>query len=271
METKKKNKTHGILGTIIVHAILISLLAFFGFSVPLPLPAEQGMLINFGYDESGDGMIESGQSSSNSKTEVQKTTPNDNTNGTENQTITQDFEDAVSIKNKSSESKNTTNTKEVKTQQVQEVIEERKVDENALFPGKGSGNGTSGNGAGESDGNSGGTGNQGSQDGSPDSKNYSGNSGGNGNGISFSLGGRVPNGLPKPEYNVQEEGKVVVEIIVDRNGSVVRATPGAKGTTTTNKTLWNSAKKAAMETHFNKKADALEEQKGTITYHFILQ
>ena len=179
--------------------------------------------------------------------------------------MTQDFEDAVALKNKTSNKVNNTNNKQ-EIEQPKPNIEEQKVNTNALFPGKGTGNGNSGNGAGNSDGNTGGTGNQGD----PNGGNERGN-GGSGNGISYSLGGRSANALPKPEYNIQEEGKVVVEIIVDRNGNVVRATPGTKGTTTMNKTLWNNAKKAALETHFNKKIDAAEEQKGYITYHFVLE
>jgi hypothetical protein len=264
MEKAKQNNISGIVGTILFHAILFILLIFMGFSVKLPLPAEQGMEINFGYDETGQGEIESGQSSSSSQ-ETQEAINSDATNGTEKQTLTQDFQDAVALKNKSNPKLNNSTTDQ-KNQEEQKVIENPKPNPNALFPGKGTGNGTSGSGAGNSDGNTGGTGNQGSQDGGDGKGN-----GGSGNGISYSLGGRTANGLPKPEYNIQEEGKVVVEIIVDRNGTVVRATAGMKGTTTMNKTLWNNAKKAALNTHFNKKNDAAEEQKGFITYHFELQ
>lgn len=77
--------------------------------------------------------------------------------------------------------------------------------------------------------------------------------------------------LPSPEYNVQAYGKVVVEIMVDRNGTVVEANPGAAGTTVTDKTLWEAARAVALKAQFNLKADAPQLQKGTITYIFNLR
>ena len=61
---------------------------------------------------------------------------------------------------------------------------------------------------------------------------------------------------------------MVVDIKVNRDGTVVEAQPGAAGTNLTNKTAWEAAKKAALKTQFNLKADAPEFQYGTITYIF---
>lgn len=77
--------------------------------------------------------------------------------------------------------------------------------------------------------------------------------------------------LASPSYTVQEAGTVVVEIWVDRNGKVTRANPGIEGTTVTDKTLWEAARKVAMQAQFNMKADAPEQQKGKITYIFDLK
>ena len=83
------------------------------------------------------------------------------------------------------------------------------------------------------------------------------------------LAGRsVIGAIPSPTYAVTESGKVVVKIKVDRNGTVVDAQPGETGTNFTNKSAWEAAKKAAMKTQFNMKADAPEYQYGTITYIF---
>ena len=85
------------------------------------------------------------------------------------------------------------------------------------------------------------------------------------------LAGRSVNGtLPKPSYGVQAAGKVVVEIWVDQYGTVQKAVAGAEGTTVTDKTLWNEARKAALGAHFNLSSDAPALQKGTITYIFKL-
>lgn len=77
--------------------------------------------------------------------------------------------------------------------------------------------------------------------------------------------------IAKPAYPVQKEGTVVVNIWVDIGGKVVKAMAGAPGTTTEDGTLWNEARKAAMNTHFNMDADAPGLQKGTITYIFKLK
>lgn len=85
------------------------------------------------------------------------------------------------------------------------------------------------------------------------------------------LAGRSVNGtLPRPSYAVQSSGKVVVEIWVDNYGNVQKAVAGADGTTVTDKTLWQAARKAALGAHFNMSADAPALQKGTITYIFKL-
>ena len=77
--------------------------------------------------------------------------------------------------------------------------------------------------------------------------------------------------LPRPLYNVNDSGTVVVTIWVDQYGNVTKAQPGSEGTTTKNKTLWSEARKAAMGAHFNQKADAPALQQGTITYIFSLK
>ena len=87
------------------------------------------------------------------------------------------------------------------------------------------------------------------------------------------LEGRSVNGtLPRPNYSVQESGKVVVKIWVDNYGNVQKAVAGAEGSTVTDKNLWNAARKAALGAHFNinTDVDAPALQEGTITYIFKL-
>ena len=85
------------------------------------------------------------------------------------------------------------------------------------------------------------------------------------------LAGRSVNGtLPRPSYAVQNSGKVVVDIWVDNYGNVQKAVAGAEGTTVTDKTLWQAARKAALGAHFNMSAEAPPLQQGTITYIFKL-
>ena len=89
-----------------------------------------------------------------------------------------------------------------------------------------------------------------------------------GNAIAHLSGRNVVGSLPKPTYNAQIEGTVAVQIKVDQYGNVTEAVPGVEGTTVTNTALWNAARAAAMNAHFNQSADAPAVQMGTITYTF---
>lgn len=48
-------KKKGLIGTVIFHTIVILLLIFLGFFTPLPLPGEEGILVNFGNTDNGLG------------------------------------------------------------------------------------------------------------------------------------------------------------------------------------------------------------------------
>ncbi|HBC78598.1 MAG TPA: hypothetical protein DCZ51_08205, partial [Bacteroidales bacterium] len=124
-----------------------------------------------------------------------------------------------------------------------------------------------------SEGEAGGKGNQGVQTGAVDSNIRGEGSGlGTQGNISYDLGGRLVKGdLKMPNYDYQGEGKVVVEVIVDKSGKVIRATPGIKGSSILDTYLLNVAKEAALKTRFEAKTDAAEVQKGTITYNFKLK
>lgn len=77
--------------------------------------------------------------------------------------------------------------------------------------------------------------------------------------------------LPKPSYQTQAEGTVVVTVLVDQYGYVKQAKAGAEGSTTTNSELLAAARAAAMKSHFNQDANAPAVQEGTITYVFKLR
>ena len=90
-------------------------------------------------------------------------------------------------------------------------------------------------------------------------------------GIAYNLQGRNFQSLAPPNYDYQGEGKVVVEITVDRTGKVTEAIPGTKGSTTLDEYLLSAAKEAALKARFEPKSDAPAFQKGTITYNFVLK
>ncbi|CAN5315276.1 hypothetical protein BH10BAC1_BH10BAC1_14430 [soil metagenome] len=79
--------------------------------------------------------------------------------------------------------------------------------------------------------------------------------------------------ISKPEniLNDTEEGKVVVEIVVDESGKVISALPGQRGSTTTNRVLYDRATKAAYSAKFNPSTKGIKEQRGTYTFVFSLE
>ncbi|TDE51418.1 energy transducer TonB [Flavobacterium sp. GT3P67] len=121
--------------------------------------------------------------------------------------------------------------------------------------GTGGGNGTGtgiGTGSGYGSGSGGGTGS------------------GSGGGVGYSLGNRKALSKPAPKYTCNEQGKVVVEVSVDRTGRTINAVAGVKGTTNTAKCLLDQARIAAMNTRWDASNDAPEKQVGKIVYNFNL-
>lgn len=88
-------------------------------------------------------------------------------------------------------------------------------------------------------------------------------------------GRNVVGNLVKPRYDRQSSGVVVVTIWVDIYGDVKNAQAGAPGTTVDDPQLWNAARTAAMNTHFERAKHIAEDtpplQEGTITYYFKLK
>jgi TonB family protein len=58
---------------------------------------------------------------------------------------------------------------------------------------------------------------------------------------------------------------------VNRDGKVISAEPGVRGTNILDENLLEAARKAALKASFNAKVDAAYTQQGTITYHFVLE
>lgn len=124
------------------------------------------------------------------------------------------------------------------------------------------GNGTDANSNGAGSGTK--PGNNGSPDGSA-----GGGKGGHGN--VWSLAGRnIVGTVPKPSYADNEEGYVIVNITVDRDGNVVAAELG-KVFGITSPSLRQAALNAAKKAKFTSKSDAPMKQHGTIRFDFKLR
>lgn len=87
----------------------------------------------------------------------------------------------------------------------------------------------------------------------------------------FDLDGRSlgEGGLPRPVYNVQDEGRVVVTITVNPKGEVINTSIN-KRTNTVNVALRKAAEDAARKARFNS-VSGVNNQTGTITYYFKLK
>lgn len=292
-------------GTTLVHLMLFGLLILVGFSSPPPPQSEEGILVNFGTDETGIGMIEpsppAGKKESSAPVIREVTSPPPSSKAVvkskEEALLTQNTEEAPAVKKVDPEAARKKLDKieadrKIKEQRDAERIrirqeeaekqriaaeQQRESDimnrtKNALANSKNRGTSSTGEGI------AGGPGNQGDPNGSINSKVRGKGSGlgdsgtGTGDkGISYNLQGRGFQALPPPKYDYQGEGRVVVEVSVDRLGKVVQATPGTKGSTTLDEYLLKVAKEAAFGARFEVKQDAPAIQKGTITYNFILK
>ena len=107
--------------------------------------------------------------------------------------------------------------------------------------------------------------------GSPTGNSSEGQSSGVGGYGSWDLNGRSlgSGGLPRPVYNVQEEGRVVVTITVNPAGQVIHTSIN-KRTNTANAALRKAAEDAARKARFNA-VTGVNNQTGTITYYFKLK
>jgi len=294
---------NGLIGTIVTHAVILALLLGFGFVIPVPLPVEEeGITVNFGDSETGFGLeepapgdrepsvnpIESASAQQAIPPPYKKVAASEEE---EEDVLTQDLEETVVIKTpikkkakvidpekKRLEEAQRLENAEIARQKreqdqllAQAAAEQRKVGEinsraKNAFGGGGKGSPDSKS---TSQGVTFGPGNQGTPGGVANADKY-GPGSGTGNGTSYSLNGRSGLSLPKPTYPGNEEGIVVVQVTVDKNGIVTKAEPGVKGSNTANSELIAAARKAALQAKFNVDNNAPAFQTGTITYRFVL-
>lgn len=263
---RDEHKRKGLIGTIIVHLLLLILFTFYGLTHVVPTP-EQGILINFGTSEEGFGEI--APEEVGTPTEPVEKPVEDVPIETPQEVATEAVEKVVT--------QETTETIHVPTEEElreekrkKEEAERKKKEEEAIQKNRDIWNKVKSNTPGDSQGNGDKTGDQGDPAGDREATSQSG-SGGGGKGVSFSLSNRSILSVPPIVDNSQDEGKVVVDIIVDRRGKVIKATPGGKGSTTTSPHLFRKAKDAALKTEFSQNPDAPEEQRGQMTFVFILE
>lgn len=288
-EPLTRERRQGIIFSILIHILFGVLVFTITFRIKVPEPVEEGLLVNFGFDETGDGLFEPASRPSTPPPPP----PSSGDRGGEEALLTQNFEEAVEVEEKKPDPEELRREAEARAAEIrrqleaeaekkrieEERAEQRRREEeqrliaetrartqNALARSDQAGT------SGKSEGITGKEGNQGVETGEAGNRNYE-PGGGQGDGKPrFDLAGRNPIGtLPLPQYNIQQDGVVIVEIWVDRTGKVTRAVAGARGSTTLDENLLRVAREAALKARFSESNDAPAEQKGTITYNFKLR
>ncbi len=262
-----KEKIYGYIGSLLLCALLLLMLWFSVLKTIVPA-GEEGVLVNFGNVDEASGTFEPGNSGDNvSEVPVKpvvepvpeshsKPTP-----PTPQTAITQNLEQTAAIEAEKKKKEEAKRQAEAERKRKEEEQRRQQAISNQVAGAFGAGNTQS---SGQGTGN--GSGNQGSPQGN---SSQGANSGVGGYG-DFSLSGRSlgPGGLPRPAYSIQEEGIIVIDITVDKNGNVILATIG-KGTNIDNSTMRQSALDAAKKAKFNT-ISGNENQSGKITYRYKL-
>ena len=276
----KKNKVAGLVGTFVLHAIVLVLLFLIAISKP-KAQEEGGVPVMLGNMEVAQGNADPytltdvdilDEPQLPTETSVPEPVP---TPPVESEMITQEDDPTVVVPKKETPKqeplKPNEKTEAEKRAEAERLAAEKKAAEEKAAAeaaakriagafGKGIQMGSKG------------TGNigQGIQ-GSPIGNAAEGKSSGIGGYGTFDLNGRSlgPGGLPMPVYNVQEEGRVVVTITVNPVGQVIQTSIN-KRTNTANSALRKAAEDAARKARFNT-VSGVNNQTGTITYYFKLK
>lgn len=301
LDTTYKRKSAVL--TMIIMALILFIIFTFGLKYLDP-PDEYGIAVNFGTSEVGSGSNQSNEAMQTPPQEevVEEEVPEEIMEPVEEvetvpteptptptkaeDVITQDNTETIKINKQKEADRKAEEARKRKAEQqrlarleAERIRKEKAAAEakkraeqqakkaklDAMMGGLNSGKGTGGSGDGDDDK----AGDKGSPDGDPNAKGYYG-SGSGGSGGNYRLGNRNAIATPKPIYDCNEQGRVVVSISVNKSGTVIGANAGVKGTTNAAPCLLKRAKEAALKTKFNADNNAPAKQVGTIIYNFTL-
>ena len=275
---KTKHEKNSAKITTLILLILVLLIFIVGPQYIDP-PEEYGVDVNFGINNTGKGnrpLSKPIQADIPIQAEPQmvEKNPAENNKTLEKseKVLTQDSEEAIAIKKKkTAEAK--AKAEAERAERLKREAEEIKKREDAEKKKKldnligGVKNSKGNDYGGKGDDNK--PGNKGQLNGDPYATSIFGDSGPGKDGVDFGLGGRDKVYSNKFEQDCNEEGLVVVEIRVNRNGKVVKATPGIQGTNGTS-CLFEAAKKTALSFKFTPNQNAPDIQIGYVSVNFAL-
>ncbi|GGA84146.1 hypothetical protein GCM10008015_26220 [Flavobacterium palustre] len=260
LETKEEKKSFVI--TTLIFVILFILFLYLGLT-SLDPPPENGIVINFGTTEFGNGNIQPTEAIQSAP----KTTAAKQAAASNDDVLSQDIEEAVVMK----EAKKIRTVKEAAKEEVKEKPKENPrpsksttdAISNLINGPKSDGKAKGG------EGNDNQPGDKGTLNGNPYANTYYGSGSGSGTGSGWGLNGRKISSRGKEVQKCNEFGTVVVQITVNRNGNVIAA-KYTKGTTNTNPCLIEPALATARKYKWQPDANAPETQIGFITVNFKL-
>tara|TARA_R110000737_G_scaffold36478_1_gene55934 strand:+ start:78 stop:1016 length:939 start_codon:yes stop_codon:yes gene_type:complete len=307
LDTTHKKKSFTL--TTLLLSILLLVLFYIGLTYMDP-PIENGISVNFGTTDFGSGSVQpkekiqsepldtppvepSKQEVAEQVEEIEEEIPKETTvePTPSEKVLTQENEESIRIKKAEEAKRKAENAaadakrkadneaKKVKAEAARVAKEKRDAEAlalreqqakkdklDALMGGLNKSDGT----ASGSEGDDNKAGDKGRQDGNPYATSYYGSHGsGSGTG-GYGLNGRSLVNQGKVPQECNEAGRVVVEIVVDRNGKVIKATPGVKGTTNNNKCLLEPARKTALMHKWNLDSNAPDQQVGFVVVNFKL-
>ncbi|MFK7050776.1 energy transducer TonB [Flavobacterium columnare] len=249
LETPEEKKSFAI--TTVIFVILLFLFLFFGLTYVDP-PPENGITINFGTSEVGQGQIQPKEIiASSSKPKIVESKAMD--------------EEENILNNESSDAP------VIKQSLIKKAIIEKK--EESKRPNKSTDdalssliNGPKTKGVNESNGDNDIPGDKGDLNGSRYANSFYGSGSGIG-GAGWGLKGRNLASKSRKVQDCNETGRVVVQVTVNRNGQVINASY-VKGTTNTHPCLVNPALEASRTFKWQADQQAPERQIGFIVFNF---
>jgi protein TonB len=272
-DTVHKRKSFTL--TSVLLAILIILLFYVGLTYLDP-PPESGISVNFGTMDTGSGKVQPREKVKTApkpvekpKEEVKQEVPQEKQDATE-EVLTNDIDDAPVIPTRKETpkkpEKTTTAEEEVKKPAEKPKPSKSTTDALSSILNGPKSDGTKSAGEGP-DGTSG---DKGDPKGDPYATSYYGGPGTGSGGVGYGLNGRG-----KPTYAItpqecNEAGRVVVQIKVNREGRVIQANPGIRGTTNNHPCLLEAAKRNAMSFRWRSDSKAPASQIGFIELNFKL-
>ncbi|MGB5272639.1 MAG: energy transducer TonB [Flavobacteriaceae bacterium] len=294
LDTRHKKQSFTL--TTLLLSVLLLVLFYIGLSYMDP-PIENGISVNFGTTDFGSGPV---QPKEKIKSEPLNTPPVEPTvqekvveevqeevaekekakEAPAEKVLTQESEESIRIKQQQetkrkaeaaaqkaqAEADRVAREKALAAEKAKQAQDAKKRELDALMGGLNKSDGT----ASGSEGNDTKAGDKGQPDGDPYATSYYGSPGaGSGTG-GYGLNGRTLVNKGKVPQECNEEGRVVVQIVVDRNGRVISATPGVKGTTNTAACLLEPAKKTAFMHQWNLDSNAPSQQVGFVVVNFKL-